>query len=172
MSDIFKHYFAHLLDGYPTVVIALVLVYTMSALAWGMVKSWRQTWGLLALGYGVLILYVTVFSRPSNSQIAYSLWPFSSYVQIENGDNYLLPQVVMNVVVFIPVGFLIRATSKEWSCGKAIAYGTLLSVAVETLQLVLLKGTAEVDDVIHNTLGSYIGVLIFIGVKKVHGLIA
>lgn len=161
MSDIFKHYFTHLLDGYPSVVMALVLVYTISALIWGMVKGWRQAWKLLALGYGTLLLYVTVFSRPSNSEIAYRLWPFYSYVQIKNGDGYLLPQVIMNVVVYVPMGFLIKAAFKEWRWWKAIGCSILLSVAVEMLQLVLMKGTAEVDDIIHNTLGCGIGIAVY-----------
>lgn len=161
MSDIFEHYFAHLLDGYPTVVLVFALVYTMSALTWGLVKNWRQAWGLLVLGYGTLLLYVTVFSRPSNSEMAYNLWPFSSYVQIGNGDGYLLPQVIMNVVVFVPVGFLIRATFKEWNWGKALACGAMFSVVVEMLQLLMMKGTAEIDDVIHNTLGCGIGIAVY-----------
>ena len=158
LTYIFKHYFAHLLDGYPTVVIVLALAYTMSALAWGMAKSWRQAWALLAFGYIALLLYVTVFSRPSNSEMTYSLLPFSSYLQIANGDDYLLPQVIMNVVVFVPVGFLSRAAFKEWSWGKAIGYGSMFSIVVEMLQLVLMKGTAEIDDVFHNTLGCVIGI--------------
>ena len=117
--------------------------------------------GGVVLGYGTLLLYVTVFSRPSNSEMAYNLWPFSSYVQIKNGDGYLLPQVIMNVVVFVPVGFLIRATFKECSWGKAIACGAMLSVVVEKLQLLMMKGTAEVDDVIHNTLGCSIGIAVY-----------
>ena len=160
MRDAFYYYFAHLLDGYPILVIVIVVAYTLAVFAWGLFKNWRQAWGLLALGYAVLILYVTVFSRPSNSYLAYNLHPFYSYYQIENGDDYLLPQVIMNIVVFVPVGFLTRAAFEEWGLGKTIACGVLLSVVVETLQFVLLKGMAELDDVIHNTLGTIIGVAV------------
>lgn len=158
---VFEWYFIHLLDSYPTFVMYVVAAYTLAALAWGMVKGWRQAWRLLALGYGVLLLYVTVFSRPSNCEMAYNLCPFSSYVQIGNGDGYLLPQAIMNVVVFVPVGFLVRVVFKEWSMGEIVACGAMFSVVIETLQLVLLKGTAELDDVIHNTLGCFIGIVVY-----------
>ena len=159
---VLEWYFTHLLDGYPTFVIAIVVAYTLAALAWGLLKDWRQAWRLLAIGYGILILYVTVFSRPTCQASGYSLQPFASYLLIiGNRDGYLLLQVIMNVVAFLPVGFLARAAFVHWSWGKSMACGVLLSVVIETLQLVLLKGTAELDDVIHNTLGCLIGIGIY-----------
>ena len=158
MPGIFDCYFAHLLDGYSTVVIAIAVGYMVAALSWGMAKDWRHAWGLMALGCGVILLYVTVFSRPTGQMVKYCLLPFASYSQIENGDGYLLPQVIMNVVVFVPIGFLIKAAFNEWNWGKAIVCGMSLSMTIEALQLILMKGTAELDDVIHNTIGTVIGI--------------
>lgn len=103
------------------------------------------------------MLYITVFSRTTNEHIKIGVIPFSSYIDIANGDRFLLPQVLMNIVMFIPVGFLLKTVWREWDWKKVIACGAALSIVIELSQLLFLKGSAEADDLIHNTIGCVIG---------------
>jgi glycopeptide antibiotics resistance protein len=83
--------------------------------------------------------------------------------------RFLLWQVVGNIVAFAPVGFsfagLIRARGRErgpargrWRVFfRAVSAGFLLSLTVETIQLLLPTRATDVDDLIFNTLGAALG---------------
>ncbi len=60
-------------------------------------------------------------------------------------DNYKRAKSVL-----IPV-----ATEVPW--WKVIGVGCLISISIEVLQFIFIRGFSEVDDVIHNTLGCAIG---------------
>ena len=75
----------------------------------------------------------------------------------------------MNVVVFVPVGFLlgVRIQDSSFTIRKAsftirkallvALMGCGISVTIEALQFFFMRGFSEVDDVMHNTLGCLIG---------------
>ena len=83
--------------------------------------------------------------------------PFWSYRAIINGNEQLLAENIMNVVVFVPVGLLFGIAIRDRNIWTALMFGAGLSVGIEVLQFVFRKGFAEVDDVMHNTLGCLIG---------------
>ena len=154
---VFKHYFKHLFDGFQPKDVVIGLIFILITLVVGMWKGWKQAFRLLTIGYILLVLYVTVISRPQNEQIQYCLMPFNSYFSIDDGDRFLLPQVLMNITMFIPIGFLLKVAFRSLDWKKVMAYGLLFSLLIELLQLALMKGAVEVDDVIHNSLGCLIG---------------
>ena len=63
-------------------------------------------------------------------------------------------QIIANVIMFIPVGVL---SGWMWNW-KGMWFGVGLSFEVELLQLVTSRGLCEFDDVIHNVVGTVIGV--------------
>ncbi len=97
--------------------------------------------------------------------------PFWSYEAIQGGRCELLAENIMNALVFIPIGFMIGLGFSRWSWWKAIGFGCLISISIESLQFVLKRGFCELDDVMHNTLGCAIGWLLVKGsVFMGHGL--
>ena len=71
----------------------------------------------------------------------------------------------MNVVLFYPTGLLAcELLPKSWNRAKRViliaVLFALVSVGIEFCQYHFVLGQAEVDDVIHNTLGTLIGALI------------
>lgn len=67
-----------------------------------------------------------------------------------------------NVVMFIPLGFFIPAVSEKLRTFIRTAAVSVLSiVAVEVLQLFLLLGSCDTDDLILNIIGVTVGYLIF-----------
>lgn len=157
MCGVFEHYFTHLLDGYPSIVVVIVIGYVLIAIMYGIYKNWHHALMSFLVGYIVLVLYITVFSRPTNDHLRYSFLPFSTYYEIAKGDRFLLPQVVMNVVMFVPFGFILAAVCKSWDWKIIVIAGTAFSLLIELLQLIILKGSSELDDVIHNALGCLLG---------------
>jgi glycopeptide antibiotics resistance protein len=161
MRGVFEHYFTHCLDEFSSTVLTIAVLYALLAIIIGIFKGRELAYSLLLLGCCLLIMYLTVFSRSSDEDVKYYLLPFASYTRIANGDRFLLPQVIMNVVLFVPLGFLLKGALVRWGWRKVVSYGAMFSMIIESLQLVLHRGAAEVDDVIHNTLGCAIGVLLF-----------
>ena len=67
-----------------------------------------------------------------------------------------------NVIGFIPLGIfvpiLFKKTRRVW---RQLLMGFMVSLAVETIQLVLDVGVFDVDDLILNTVGTIVGYALF-----------
>ncbi len=140
------------LAGIAFVVGAVVFLTLMSIR-----KGFRWTSALLLLEYIFIIYCSTVIFRPTNPERRYDFHPFWSYRAIEGGTLSLVSEIIMNVVVFIPVGFLLGAAFKGMTWWKVLLIACSISVSVETLQFFLMRGFSEFDDVMHNTIGGIIG---------------
>ena len=92
----------------------------------------------------------------------YDFTPFWSYCAYFRGnDPQLLPENIMNVLVFIPVGLLLGLSSRSMTWLRALLIGASLSIGIESLQFIFLRGFSEFDDVMHNSLGCVIGYGLF-----------
>ena len=76
--------------------------------------------------------------------------------------NKLLAQIIMNVFLFIPIGFFVGGTLKKKHIWNAIGIGFVLSFFIELTQLITTRGVFNVDDIIHNVLGCIIGFACFV----------
>lgn len=120
-------------------------------------RGCRKIAGLMLAEYVFLIYCSTVVYRTCLETRRYDFTPFWSYKAIEEGRAELLPENIMNVVVFVPVGILFGCAFRCMTWWKAILIGCGISVSIEALQFSFHRGFAETDDVIHNTLGCAIG---------------
>ena len=77
------------------------------------------------------------------------------------GRLYLLPEIIMNVLVFIPLGFLLAFSFQNIKFWQSILIGCLISISIEALQYFYKLGMAEFDDVFHNTFGVLIGYILY-----------
>jgi glycopeptide antibiotics resistance protein len=109
-------------------------------------------------GYIFFILCTTLLFRHSSDIMQFQFFPFWSYDVL----NYkIVAQLILNVLMFIPIGFLLGTIMKEIRWMQVIEMGCLLSAAIEILQLLTRRGVCNIDDVIHNTIGCAIGYGIF-----------
>ena len=111
--------------------------------------------------------YITVFSRSSDIDYSHHLQPVWSYSQIKDGYVETIYENIYNVLFFIPYGILLSIQLRNLSLVKIIAVGCMTSVFIEILQLVTRTGCCETDDVIHNTLGFLIGVVIVMMARSI-----
>jgi glycopeptide antibiotics resistance protein len=81
----------------------------------------------------------------------------------EAAQQYLLIDVVGNVLLFIPLGLTFAAASTRATRGGRLAAatvsGALLSLLIETIQLAMPSRATDVDDVLFNALGAFVGAL-------------
>ena len=160
-------------------VVLLALTFAVSYLGKRLTKRQRQ-WMLIGLGAVYIFgnLYFTLLTRtPGETQIL-RLVPFNAYKRIagnwkvssepiENLANGFLfgitpaEEVVLNVLLYYPMGYLLSAWFGKEKLWRAILIGCLCSAATEFLQYLFKMGWCETDDVMHNTLGTAIGVWVW-----------
>lgn len=145
-----------------------VLVAALCYLWKGAIVAARAAGWLLLLGSVVVIFVITLdrwnigggpFPTPSN-------WvPFRDInTELHNVNRALgIVNVVGNVVIFVPTGFLAGLLFRpRWT---AFLVAPVLSVCIELAQ-VLLGSSADIDDVILNSLGGTIGVAVAVLVRR------
>ena len=121
---------------------------------------------LYLMGLGCFTLY-PLPSGTSGPGISYGIpWQLNPLAPI--GDFMregvsVLPQIVFNVVLFMPLGF-IAGRLLRWGAVRSIACGLAVSLLIEAAQGTGLFGiypyafrTADVDDLIYNTAGAAAG---------------
>ena len=123
----------------------------------------RQTSFCLLMGYVFLVLCTTIFYREETFEKRYYLQPLWSYNVLY---NKLLAQIIMNVMLFIPIGFFVGGALKKKHIWNAVGIGFALSFFIELTQLITTRGVFNVDDIIHNTLGCVIGFWGFVACYK------
>ena len=117
---------------------------------------------LLSL-YIVVLLYFTVTGRYSHEEYEYQINFFTSYRWFfkYNGEQ-VLRQLLINLVMIMPVGFLLPVVIKaKYKYLITMALSLLLTVFIETMQLITKCGSFEVDDIINNFIGAVLGMLIY-----------
>lgn len=104
------------------------------------------------------VFVMTLFSRTSSEY--YVTWkPFWSYYAAYKLNNIeLWLQIIMNIAMYIPVGFSLpgcfKSLKKLW---KTLLIVAICSIGVELIQYFLSIGYSDVDDVMNNILGTIIG---------------
>lgn len=86
------------------------------------------------------------------------------------GKMAVWTNLVGNVVGFSPYGFYLPVFFQKVQNWRAVTLlSFLLSLSIETIQLVFKVGSFDVDDLLLNTLGGLLGYLIYWIVKKAGG---
>ena len=138
-------------------MLSVICIGIVLLVAWRGRRSRRYIAGLLLVGYSFLIYCSTVIYREVLQERVGDLMPFWSYRAIMDGKEQYLAENIMNVVVFVPVGILFGIAMRSRNVWAALLVGVGLSVGIEVLQFVFKKGFAEIDDIMHNTLGCIMG---------------
>ena len=115
---------------------------------------------LILAEYISFVLCTAVFLREPMNEYNLKLVPFWSYFSYVHEDGQLLTQIYLNILMFIPVGFLSGMIINEQNKKtKVLLLGFSLSVTIELLQLLFKRGICEIDDIMHNTIGCLLGLL-------------
>lgn len=172
MKQLIWEYIASLYQDIPVTVYegmlsVLCLGVVVFIAFYGLKRGWRKIAGLLLLEYVFLLFCSTVLFRAAAEVRRYDWVPFWSYKAINEGRAELLPENIMNVMVFVPAGILLVCAFRSVTWWKALLIGCGISVSIEALQFFFHRGFAETDDVMHNTLGCVIGYGLFVLAKQI-----
>ena len=78
-------------------------------------------------------------------------------IDIVNSPLDYIKNTILNIILFVPIGFLVPAIWKNYRSIKTMFFmGLALSVSIEILQIFTFRLT-DIDDLITNTAGTIIG---------------
>lgn len=146
-------------------------------------ERFRSVMQLLLPAYLLLNLYFTLLMREPGEDYPIILTPLRSYFAVLGWDIQSFPVVgqllqgsweepiafafapligiVQNLILFMPFGFLRYAVTDQPRTARILLFGFLLSLAIELCQLFFRLGWFEVDDILHNVLGTYLGICLY-----------
>ena len=150
--------------------IALIIIYF-----WKFYKKWKEK------GYDVLfintlmyiylsfVLYFTlmpILTRIfSLSHYTYEPMNLTPFIDILKGRGDFIRQVLLNVIMMIPFGFLFPLTNKKNTrFTKVILSAFLISLSIEILQPFNGR-SSDITDIITNVTGAIIGYIFYLIMK-------
>ncbi|AOH56684.1 hypothetical protein ABE28_020135 [Peribacillus muralis] len=124
----------------------------------------RFVWQATFVGYSSSLL-VLLFFRPKGQVYSYNLIPFStilSYASNELDRLVSFYNLSANVGLFIPFGlYLLSREGKVATALTKFLFPFTLISTIEISQFVLRRGSLDVDDLILNMMGVYLGYLLY-----------
>ena len=154
-----RHIYAIPLHMVIFLMLALLIVWAMLSLHQNQRKRSIINAVLCSIT-ALTILYATILTRtPGNYEVI--LTPFATFAAARIQPE-IYREMLMNVFLFFPLGLtLSNALPRKWHRWGRIfltaLVGCAFSVGIEYAQYRYALGMAEVDDVICNTLGAFIG---------------
>ncbi|QMU27504.1 VanZ family protein [Adhaeribacter radiodurans] len=117
---------------------------------------------LIVLSWILLFKLGIRFSYIENRSV--NLIPFSEPL-ILNGKMDV-SEIILNVVIFVPLGIYGEILLERWVFSKKLFFFFLISLLVEGLQFILAIGAFDITDILTNTLGGVIGLLLCKAITK------
>ena len=114
--------------------------------------------------YFSALIYIVMFKNDGNAVRTVRWQPFNIALRYFSGELTLLntlKNVLGNFFLFMPIGLVLPLISDKFSFVKCLIVGFILSLLAETLQYVFCLGVSDVDDIMTNTFGVFVGACIY-----------
>ena len=116
------------------------------------------------MGYTIEVQHITRCTSSFAKYQSDSLWRLPDDKWKSN-----IRELAENILIFVPFGIYGGMLARERAGGTVILAGAGFSLFLETLQYLLAMGASDITDVINNTLGAVIGVLLWKAFRKIAG---
>lgn len=132
-------------------------------------KKTNKLTNALFIIYLIALFWIIVFKfniqlPPLRNMRSINLIPFSEPLLL-NG-KIAFGEIIMNVVIFVPLGIYAEILFKRWITPKKLFLFFLISLICEVFQFIINIGASDITDIINNTLGGLIGLMIYKGIEK------
>ena len=124
------------------------------------------------LSYLISIIYIWLLFEiltmaELNSAGGMNLVPFSEIMRYEVGTKMFNYNVIGNIVLFLPFGYLIGVYVNPKKIWPVLVTTMLTSGVIEFVQLKIGR-SFDIDDIILNVVGGLIGYLLYIGLSAIN----
>lgn len=141
--------------------------------------TFHKTSAMIMAVYILGVLYITLVDRSFDPAVEINLIPLKTYIVIVRGmfralvkgewakawqqmkwiDYLTWSCLALNILLFIPFGLLASAITERLNiANKLVLVAAALSLIIEVVQILTKRGWFDVDDIINNTLGAWIGI--------------
>jgi glycopeptide antibiotics resistance protein len=117
---------------------------------------------LLALVWILLFKLGVRFSYMENRHV--NLIPFGE--PLTSLGKMDVGEIILNVVIFVPLGIYAGVLFKKWTLRNKLLFFFLVSLMFEGLQFILRIGAFDITDIITNTIGGIIGLMVLEAIEK------
>lgn len=123
---------------------------------------------IIIILYLALLIKLIVFKYPPGMTFSVAnanLMPFRTILDYLSGEptwRVAMRNLLGNIVLFIPFGFLLAFGYQTIKWRKVLLIGLSIGTSLELLQVIFKSGIFDIDDIILNFLGVVLGYLLFI----------
>lgn len=111
-----------------------------------------------------------IFSDGFKGFWGFNLVPFNSIMDMVTNSSIGAIQVIINIaaniLIFIPLGIIIKTKYENLSLLRVMIFTGLISLSLEIVQFLLKIGISDIDDILLNSFGGFLGGLLLINVRK------
>ncbi|QQK79109.1 VanZ family protein [Salicibibacter cibi] len=135
------------------------------------------SWSMFAV-YMAVLLYITAFAWNYGASLGpdgpggrnYNLIPFRSIYRIGVfSPDFWDPLKILigNVFLFLPLGIFLPLLFRSLrSIGRVTLVGMLLSLVIELYQFAFTLRVSDIDDLVLNTVGVFLGAAMYVAARK------
>lgn len=159
-------FFVFQVTGESSIVLFMLLV-LLSLLIFGgelwfimqNIRTLNKGGCALLLTYVLAVLAVTLLWRKGGTDSRLQMQLFTGVGEaLQKHSLQPVWHMLQNVALFVPVGLLFPLIHPAFDHpGYAVMNGLMLSVWIETIQMITASGTCDVNDILTNTLGTAMG---------------
>lgn len=159
-------------DMWPMLIIILVIICSLR-ITYLVTKHKRfqlhkELIYLIFIVYILCLFHVVTF-QDSNYGVS-NFVPFKEIFRYSIGSDKFIKNVMGNIVLFIPYGFLASYFLDNKKLGVITILTIIATLTIETVQYYIGR-VFDIDDIILNLVGSIVGFLIFVGVDAIRSKI-
>lgn len=168
--------YANAVFGYSVFVCLILIVNTLIGASIYYVKNRKiliSKFGFRVFTLSYIVLLVSVlFSRNSlGNHYKSNYIPFKTilgYLDSKADFIYIFSNLVGNIIIFIPLGCIVYYyLYRNMKASICILISTLIVILLESLQKVYTVGSFDIDDILLNSIGVYIGIRILLRETKI-----
>lgn len=134
-------------------------------------KSNQLTFSLfliyLVVLFWIIVLKMSVRFTYMGQQRSMNLIPYNQPLMLDGKAD--LGEIILNALVFLPMGVYVAILFKKWSVIKSILFFSLSSLVLESIQYITALGAFDITDIINNSLGGTFGLYLFKILEKLIG---
>lgn len=130
------------------------------------VVFYKEFYTLLALLYFLLLYYLLLSTEGASS--GFNIIPFTEMTRYKFGSKTFIYNVIGNIVLFLPFGYIIADYLKNKKVGLIFMLSAIVSTTAEIIQYKIGRAF-DVDDIILNVIGGILGYFIYkfiLGIKN------
>lgn len=116
-------------------------------------------------------LFILLFFRPENQSYGtVNLIPFETiYFYLSKQSNFLISiyNIGANIILFLPFGLYYRYLKRNSTIRQLLVIAICSISTIEAVQFITRRGSLDIDDLILNTSGLFIGYILSPFIRKV-----